>query len=145
MGHVLRVSEPGELVAVIPHLLGFVPHDSVVCLPAGGGGPVARVDHPHEGEDFSAVVEMLTKAYRDRDSGVMLVCVTEDHESAARVHRLMGQALGQRLRVGLRTHADEWVDLATGAGGVVSAESREQIAAEDVFAGRRRRSRPARH
>ncbi|MGI8900788.1 MAG: DUF4192 family protein [Nocardioides sp.] len=39
----------------MPHLLGFVPEDSVVCVPLGGV-PVARLDLPHDDEDIGAAV-----------------------------------------------------------------------------------------
>jgi hypothetical protein len=43
---VLRIREPGDLVAVVPRLLGFLPHDSLVILLLGGADIVmaARID-----------------------------------------------------------------------------------------------------
>ncbi|WP_369056605.1 DUF4192 family protein, partial [Kineococcus terrestris] len=54
-GDVLRLRGPADLLAALPHLLGFHPRDSAVAVellaPAGPGagerlGRVARVEHP---------------------------------------------------------------------------------------------------
>lgn len=46
--HTLRLSEPRELLALVPHQLGFRPHDSAVAVslrpPSGEVGLVVRVD-----------------------------------------------------------------------------------------------------
>lgn len=58
----LRLHEPGELIAAVPHLLGFRPVESVVIVAVHGGGRrrrlgvVARADLPAP-EDVDAVVE----------------------------------------------------------------------------------------
>ena len=58
----LRLHEPGELIAAVPHLLGFRPVESVVIVAVHGGGPrrrlgvVARADLPAP-DDVEAVVE----------------------------------------------------------------------------------------
>ncbi|OLT14746.1 hypothetical protein BJF80_12290 [Serinicoccus sp. CUA-874] len=45
----LSVHSPDELIAVIPHLLGFKPEESIVFLPMRSDLPVARVDLPTQG------------------------------------------------------------------------------------------------
>ena len=42
----LSIHSPDELIAVIPHLLGFKPEESIVFLPMRSDLPVARVDLP---------------------------------------------------------------------------------------------------
>ena len=81
MNDVMRVRSPGELVAAIPHVLGFVPEDSVVCVPLGGG-PVARLDHPHDEEDIGAAAGVLAAPYSRDRLDVAVLCLTEDRVTA---------------------------------------------------------------
>ena len=50
-----KATSPGELAALVPHLLGFRPAESMVCL-AFGNAPVARVDLPTSESDIPAFV-----------------------------------------------------------------------------------------
>lgn len=131
----VKVSQPGELVAVMPHLLGFAPADSVVCLPMGGGAPATRVDHPHQDEDFALVVDSLSPVYKRHPAPVVMVAVTQDRVAAAKMFRLMSEELGEQLKGGIRAHGNEWMDLATGVTGTVDPSSRERLAAEMALGG----------
>ena len=61
MNDVLRVSSHDELIAFVPHALGFAPQ-GMVCL-AIGGGPIARVDIPELHEDLDGFIDVLTEVY----------------------------------------------------------------------------------
>jgi hypothetical protein len=43
----LRINTHSQLIAVVPHVLGFHPEDSLVVMPVDGSGPFARIDLPH--------------------------------------------------------------------------------------------------
>ena len=69
----LRVSEPQEILALVPHRLGFRPRDSAVVVslrpPRGVVGLVVRVDLPHlaDGTDGPALARALVSVL-DRDA-----------------------------------------------------------------------------
>src|SRR4051794_1280311 len=59
---VVRISAPADIVAAVPHLLGFHPAESLVAI--GLRGPRARVPFPvrvdlPDGDDEPAVVETV--------------------------------------------------------------------------------------
>lgn len=62
-GMTLSISSPDELVAAIPHLLGFKPQESIVFLPMGSELPVARVDLPTTARDRDVVWRSISDAY----------------------------------------------------------------------------------
>ena len=80
---VVRLSDPGEIAASLPALLGFPPRESVVLVSltgASGGrvGLTVRGDLPPAG-GAAAAAAVLTRSVRtDRPSGVLLLVVSED-------------------------------------------------------------------
>ncbi len=67
---------PGEIAAVVPHLTGFVPHESLVAVSLRGRqvGLTVRVDLP----DLAALQdEVVDGMVRDRASACLLVVFTE--------------------------------------------------------------------
>ena len=133
-----QIHTPAELVAVVPHLLGFEPHDSLVVVPTGSGMPVARVDLPTSVEDAARVAHTLVDAYRDQPGPVVLVAFTADDAAAREALDAVADRGRGVLRVvdSLHVHGDLWTSL-TGAGeGLVPAEARSRFAAEAVAAGR---------
>ncbi|MCA9241436.1 MAG: DUF4192 family protein, partial [Planctomycetales bacterium] len=77
----LSISSPDELVAAIPHMLGFKPQDSVVFLPMGSELPVARVDLPTTARDRDVVWHSISDAYgryAKPGSSIAIVCLTSD-------------------------------------------------------------------
>lgn len=60
---VTKISSPAEVARLVPHLLGFAPHDSVVVVSFAGPrrrlGPVARFDQPTEAEHIDLVLAGL--------------------------------------------------------------------------------------
>jgi hypothetical protein len=79
---------PVDLIAVVPHVLGFHPTDSVVLLTFGPGEAFhARVDLPEDEDDQVAVVDMLAEVVARHGVGrVALLLYTEDPWVAATFH-----------------------------------------------------------
>jgi len=132
---------PDELLAAMPHMLGFNPQESIVLIPVSRGLPLARVDMPRTAEDREGVVEALSGAYgRSARPGarVAVVCVTEDRRSA----ELSGQQVADGLaKVGvvvpvrLWACSDRWMEFNSGETGLRTQETATRISAEAVMAG----------
>lgn len=138
----LSIHSPDELVAAIPHLLGFQPEESIVFLPLRSDLPVARVDIPTTARDREGVWQSISDAFRryaQPDSNVAIVCLSADREQA----HVVGQDFAARLgTIGIGTPillwADEtrWSDLDTGDMGLRTDAARETVAAATVLSGR---------
>ncbi len=82
-----RLSDPGEVAAAVPHLLGFLPAESLVLLGlsgASGGrlGLTVRADIP-PAEGSGALARMTAgKVLTDRPSGVVAIVVSEAPDGA---------------------------------------------------------------
>lgn len=80
--YTVRISDPGEIVAGIPHLLGFRPEESVVLIslrgPSSGRvGLTVRADIPPPAH-IPALTRALTHSIRtDRPAGVLVAVVSE--------------------------------------------------------------------
>ena len=106
----LVVQSPDELLAAVPHVLGFKPEESIVLVPFRPGLPITRVDLPRTAADREEVWDALSGPYgRHARPGARLaiVCITEDRRSA----ELASQHLSNRLEtVGITTHIRLWAD-----------------------------------
>ena len=73
----IRLSNPSELIAAVPHLLGFHPHDSVVLLALHGKslGLTLRTDLVADDEAPRLAKQLLTPISRQRPTGVALVVI----------------------------------------------------------------------
>jgi hypothetical protein len=139
----LTISSHDELIATIPHTLGFTPANSMVCL-AVGGGPTARVDLPTYPEEMGSWVQVLTDVYLDRHHPprVALVAYGEDARRSIEALAALREALapdgGHGPEIGplLWVNGDEWTDLLTGTRGTVSPSARARIDAEFAVRGR---------
>jgi len=91
---------PLDLVAVVPHLLGFHPEDSVVLLTFGGGDVFhARIDLPVLEDDQVVVVDMLAEVVARHGVGrVALLLYTDDAWVAATFHDV---AVSRLVRAGV--------------------------------------------
>jgi Domain of unknown function (DUF4192) len=84
----VRISDPGEIAASLPGLLGFRPRESVVLIsltgPTGGRvGLTVRADIPH-GESAGTVARVLARSVcSDRPRGVLLAVVSEAADEVA--------------------------------------------------------------
>jgi hypothetical protein len=76
----VRLSDPSELIAAIPHLLGFHPRDSVVLLALHGKGLglTVRADLVTDDQAPLLAEHLLTPIARQRPSGVALVVIGGD-------------------------------------------------------------------
>ena len=106
----LVVQSPDELLAIVPHVLGFKPEESIVLVPFQAGLPIARVDLPRTAADREEVADALSGPYgRHARPGARLaiICITEDRRSA----ELASQHLSDRLEgIGIATPIRMWSD-----------------------------------
>lgn len=138
----LSAQNPDELIAAIPHLLGFKPQESIVFVPMCSDLPVARVDLPTTSRDQASVWRSIRDGltrYAQPGAAVGVVCFTADLQQA----ELVGREFAERLAsIGIETHvllwADEtrWADLVTGDMGLQTDAARERVAAITVLGGR---------
>ncbi|WP_053208278.1 DUF4192 domain-containing protein [Jiangella muralis] len=138
----LVVRTPDELIAAIPHLLGFKPDESIVFVPMRYDLPIARVDLPITPRDRDLVWRSIRDAfshYAGTGASFGIVCVTDDRRYADAV----GQEFAVRLdSIGIGTHMrlwandSHWGDLDSGESGPQTEAARERIAAMTVLAGR---------
>ncbi len=138
----LSVRSPDELIAVIPHLLGFKPEESLVFLPMISELPAARVDLPTTPDDREVVWSSIRDAYgrhAQPGSSLAIVCVTADRETATGIgHEFAARfdSIGIDTRVMLWADDTRWADLGTGDMGLQTEAARERIAAATVLSGR---------
>ncbi len=76
----IRLSDPAELIAAVPHLLGFHPHDSVVLLALHGKrlGLTLRADLVDNVQAPLLAEQLLAPIARQRPTGVALVVIGGD-------------------------------------------------------------------
>ncbi|MGB0190152.1 MAG: DUF4192 domain-containing protein [Nocardioides sp.] len=137
----LVVQSPDELLAAVPHVLGFKPEESIVLVPFRPGLPITRVDLPTTAPDREAVWDAVSGPYgRHARPGARLaiLCFTEDRRSA----ELASQHLSNRLEtVGITTHirlwsdGERWREFNTGQTGLQTQATAERIAAATVLTG----------
>ncbi len=138
----ISVHSPDELIAAIPHMLGFKPQESIVLIPIRSDLPTARIDLPTtpraEELAWRSIREGMSR-YARPGAAVGIVCFTTDRQQADRV----GCEFAERLdTIGIDTRlllwADEtrWADLVTGDMGLQTDEARERVATMTVLAGR---------
>lgn len=73
----IRLSDPAELIAAVPHLLGFHPHDSVVLLALHGRrlGLTLRADLVDLEQTALLAEQMLLPMARQRPTGVAVIVI----------------------------------------------------------------------
>lgn len=73
----IRLSDPAELIAAVPHLLGFHPHDSVVLLALHGRrlGLTLRADLVDVEQTVLLAEQMLLPMARQRPTGVAVIVI----------------------------------------------------------------------
>ncbi|MGB8198585.1 MAG: DUF4192 domain-containing protein, partial [Pseudonocardiaceae bacterium] len=76
----IRLSDPSELIAAVPHLVGFHPHDSVVLLALHGRrlGLTLRADLVDNDQAPLLAEQLLVPIARQRPTGVALVVIGGD-------------------------------------------------------------------
>lgn len=108
---VVSVASPGELLAAVPHLLGFVPRQSLVLVglrpPRGRVRLTARADLPGPGAENDVVRAVLPAVVHGRCTEAVAVVYLDDIAltDAGLPHAVLVEQLGQSLsrhHVGLR-------------------------------------------
>lgn len=137
----LVVNSPDELIAAIPHVLGFIPSDSAVVVPLTKDLPVARLDLPTSSRDCDEFLDALTGPYARHattGSAVAVVCFTQDVALAEAVSEQLAQRfqfVGVATKLRLAAGSKRWQDLDVGTGGPVTAQAALRVASEAVVAG----------
>ena len=120
MAEALKITSHDELIAFIPHTLGFKPVESMVCI-AIGGGPTARLDLPTSQDLLEPWLKTLTDVYlhSHHPARVALVAFGEDGPSTVKALAALGDALSAGPDVGpvLWVNGDEWTELRTATRG----------------------------
>ncbi|WP_116450299.1 DUF4192 domain-containing protein [Blastococcus litoris] len=103
----VRLSDPGELAAAVPHLLGFRPAESVVLLSLGGRGGrqlglTLRADLPPPVHGLSVARELARAVLTDDPGAVVGVIVSEAGDTG---NGLPHRALVRDVVVSLAEHA----------------------------------------
>jgi Domain of unknown function (DUF4192) len=96
----IRLSDPSELIAAVPYLLGFHPHDSVVLLALHGSrlGLTLRADLVGSDQVRPLAEQLLVPLSRQRPTGVALVVIGGDlTPDGDPPHRAVVDALGEAL------------------------------------------------
>ncbi|UUW92478.1 DUF4192 domain-containing protein [Pimelobacter simplex] len=143
MTGILKITSRDELIASIPHALGFAPSESMVCL-SFGDGPTARIDLPDSHEDTGAWLQQLTDVYLNRHhpQRVALVAYGEDGRRCVEALAALGDALltdgvvGPDVGPVLWVNGNQWTDLLEGTHGTVDPSARARIDAEFAIRGR---------
>jgi hypothetical protein len=137
----LTVSSPDELIAAVPHLMGFHVESSIVVIPISPGLPHARVDLPSNQAERTAMVDSLMRAYgRGGPGEVMVIGFANGPEEVEQTSGQLREALaGADALVRGRLWAGEhhWGDLDTGVGGNLTREAANRIGAEMAHLGER--------
>jgi hypothetical protein len=137
----LRVKTPDELIAAVPHVMGFRVEDSMVVLPLSEGLPFARVDLPANSAESAEMIDSLMGAYGRVGRGeVMLIGFADDARQVDPVSRQLRESLAEAcvsVRGQLWAGEHRWTDLESGYGGPRTSEASGRIDAEMVLGGRR--------
>ncbi|MQA31964.1 DUF4192 domain-containing protein [Modestobacter roseus] len=83
----VRISDPGDVAAALPHLVGFHPAESLVVVgltgsPARAVRVTARVDLPAPEDREEAVQRLVRSLLRDEVSAVVVAVVTDADDDA---------------------------------------------------------------
>lgn len=116
----IRLSDPSELIAAVPHLLGFHPHDSVVLIALHGNrlGLTLRADLVAADQAPQLAERLLGPIARQRPTGIALVVIGGEATPDGDVpHRPLVEALDDVLTgAGLHlVHAAWTTETARGA------------------------------
>ncbi|MEU0515823.1 DUF4192 domain-containing protein [Amycolatopsis sp. NPDC006125] len=97
----VRISDPGELIAAVPHLLTYRPGPSVVLLNHGGRErmitPVIRADLPDEACEPDMAGDLVRAVLRHPGAGVTVVIIGRHPGHRAPPGRLPHHGLARRL------------------------------------------------
>lgn len=136
------ISSHDELISYIPHLMGFHPDSSLVCLTIGGG-PHSRIDLPGSPEEMQELLQQLTDVYLHRHPVRQLALVAYGDQGLPCLEALssVGAALndgggGPEIGPMLWVNGDQWYDVLNDSRGTVDPVVRDRIDAEFALMGR---------
>lgn len=129
----------GRLVALMPHLIGAPPENSLVVLPLDASGkrcPVMVFQVPDEANDWKAEARRF-ESYAG--VSVALVAYADHARADATVTTVQNMLRGVDVDVqtAVATDGTNWVELNTGDIGVVTEADRDRVAVEFIQSGRR--------
>lgn len=138
----LSIHSPDELIAALPHLLGFKPEESLIFVPLGPDLPLARADIPSNARDRDEVWTSIGGVFQRHvpsGSRMAVVCITGDRDHADHLsqdfaHRLASLGIDTPLR--LWADDTHYCDFTTGEAGLQTDAARTRIAATTVLMGR---------
>lgn len=95
------ITGPASIVAALPHLLGFVPRDSlvVVWISAGRIALTQRIDLPDPPSDAGAIAEHLVRTGAHADATEVVTIVVASPGTGRQVHAELVGALGDVAQV----------------------------------------------
>ncbi len=136
------ISSHDELISYIPHLMGFHPQSSLVCVSVGGG-PHSRIDLPHSPEEIKQLLQQLSDVYLHRHPVPRLALVAYGEKGLDCLEAMT--SLGATLNYGgggpeigpmLWVKGDQWYDVLNDSRGTVDPVVRDRVDAEFALMGR---------
>jgi hypothetical protein len=113
----IRLDDPGELIAALPHLLGFQPSDSLVLVTRHGRGeplgPTVRADLPAAEEADALFHHLADVLVRQHVASALAVVIGREHPPGRALIETLGVVLDARgVELG---HAYRIPEIASGA------------------------------
>jgi hypothetical protein len=139
----LRISDPSDLLALIPYLLGFHPQESVVTVLVGSGHVIltARVDLPALTSVDALAAEVSRLAVQHRAQEIVLVVYSAaDPDARSLLDGLLDELSEHQVSEAILVTGERWWSLVCSSdccppqGRPYEVES-HRIAAEAVYAG----------
>ena len=147
MSEPLVIAGPGDIVTVIPHMLGVQPEDSVVVFPVDHDRPrpVARLDIPADPAGHRDVALAAADSYAPHDGGrVAVIAFTDRLDQATSICEAVAQELepGSVVVAQIAAQGDNWIRLGASssepsAQGTITQADRDRIAVAFIGAGAR--------
>jgi len=135
----LNITSYDELIATVPHTLGFKPVESMVCI-AIGDGPTARLDLPASRDHLEPWLKTLTDVYlhTHHPTRVALVAFSKNGPRTLEALTALGDALstGPHVSPVLWVNGQEWIELLTATRGTLSPSAQARIDAEFALRGK---------
>ena len=126
----------GDVVALVPHLVGAQVDDSIVVVPVElRAAPVARVDLPASAQDREIMSAHLAPYYAGYRTPVVLLAFTDRRDLAEAACERLAEAFDSACPVAAAASVtgDRWVRLDHPDHGTVSPASRDRFAAEAIY------------
>ena len=126
----------GDVVALLPHLVGTQVNDSIVVVPVElRAAPVARVDLPATAQDREIMAAHLAPYYAEYRTPVVLLAFTDRRDLAEAACDRLAEAFDSvcPIAAAASVTGDRWVRLDHPDHGTVSPASRDRVAAEAIY------------